>query len=68
MHGTCIKITVNVFYNRPVERLEFHQKKKFLLPGSPERTIDILRERICAFGSFLRRWLHDTGLKATEYC
>jgi len=34
MHGTCIKITVNVFYNRPVGRLEVHQKTQFLLPGS----------------------------------
>jgi len=34
MHGTCIKITVNVFYNRPVERLEVQQKTQFSLPGS----------------------------------
>jgi hypothetical protein len=34
MYGTCIKITVHVFYNRPVETLEFHQKTQFLLPGS----------------------------------
>jgi hypothetical protein len=34
MHRTCIKITVNVFNNRPAENLEVHQKTQFLLSDS----------------------------------